>query len=361
MKGLNRFTKILALVVTIGLLAGCAGTPRIAQRFYWPSLPDEPKIEWLGAYRNQHDLPKTGSQLFFEGIFGKEDEISFNRPTNAAADGNGLVYITDQLNHCVLVYDLKKNNVHRFGGSALEGVFQEPMGIDMDAVGNIYILDARAKKILIFDMAEKPAGAIDLTSLTKRPIGLAIDNERKRIVVCDVQEHKIVGVDFTGKQLFSVGKRGSDNGEFNLPVAVTILKNGTIAVADSLNARVQLFSPDGKYLSQFGKRGDNPGEFQMPKGIGRDSEDHIYVVDGKGNNFSIFSTQGDYLLTVGGAFSSAQKLAPGGFLLPFGIFIDKNNTIYVVDQLNFRFQVFQYMDERYLKEHPVEKTATPIK
>ena len=319
MKGLSGFTRMLALIVTIGLLAGCAGTPRITQRFYWPSLPDEPKIEWLGAYRSQHDLPKTGSQLFFEGIFGQEDPFAFNRPTSAAADGEGMVYITDPLNRGVVVYDLKKNNVHPFGGSAGEGAFQEPMGIGMDAAGTIYVMDAKAKKIFIYDKAEKPVGAIDLTSFTKRPIGLAIDNGRKRIAVCDVQEHKIVVVDFAGKQLFSIGKRGGGDGEFNVPSSVTLLKDGTIVVADSLNTRVQLFSPDGKYLSQFGKRGDNPGEFQMLKGIARDSEDHIYVVDGKGNNFSIFSPKGDYLLTVGGTYTATQKRAPGimAELMPF--------------------------------------------
>lgn len=353
-------TKIVAMLIMIGLLAGCAGTPPMKHRFYWPPLPDDPKIEWLGAYRSQHDLPKTGSQLFSESVFGKDDPIIFNRPSGIAADGDGLVYVCDPLNHAIVVYDLKKNKVHRFGKN-LDQLVQEPMGIDIDGAGNIYVADADAKKIFIFNKDEKPVGNIDLAAFVTRPIGIAIDKERKRIIVCDSQGHKIDVIDMAGKHLFSFGKRGVEDGEFSVPAWATILKDGTIVVSDSLNTRVQLFDPDGKFISKFGKRGDLPGEFQMIKGIARDTEDHIYVVDGKGNNFSIFSPKGEYYLTVGGSFTSEQKIAPGGFLLPMGIFIDKNNTIYVVDQMNYRFQVFQYMDERYLKDHPVETGAALTK
>ncbi len=356
MKGFCWRSKMVALLITVGLSAGCAGTPPMKHRFYWPPLPDDPKIEWLGAYRSQDDLPKTGSQLFFEGIFGKDDPIAFNRPSGIAADGEGLVYVNDPLNHAIVVYDLKKNKVHLFGRN-LESVLQEPMGIDLDTAGNVYVADADAKKIFIFNKAEQPVRNIDLSPFSKRPIGIAIDKERKRIIVCDAQGHKIDVLDLSGKHLFSFGKRGGGDGEFSVPAWATLLSDGTIVVADSLNARVQLFDPEGKFISKFGNRGDNPGEFQMLKGIARDSEDHIYAVDGKGNNFSIFSPKGEYLLTVGGAFTADSKIAPGGFLLPMGIFIDKNNTIYVVDQMNYRFQVFQYMDERYLKDHPVEKGA----
>jgi len=34
---------------------------------------------------------------------------------------------------------------------------------------------------------------------------------------------------------------------------------------------------------------------------------------------------------------------PGEFFLPAGLFIDKRNRVYVVDQGNARVQVFQYL------------------
>jgi hypothetical protein len=61
--------------------------------------------------------------------------------------------------------------------------------------------------------------------------------------------------------------------------------------------------------------------------------------------------EGNLLLVVGGPYSG---LAPGGFNLPMDISIDKNDRIFVVDQLNLAIQVFQYLNEEYLKKNPIE-------
>jgi sugar lactone lactonase YvrE len=97
------------------------------------------------------------------------------------------------------------------------------------------------------------------------------------------------------------------------------------------------------------------------KGVAVDSDDNIYVTEGKGNKIIIFSTNGEWLLTVGGQYSAltSGRVAPGGFLLPQGIDIDKNDRIFVVDQLNKRFQEFQYISDSFLKQHPIEGYAEP--
>ena len=78
-----------------------------------------------------------------------------------------------------------------------------------------------------------------------------------------------------------------------------------------------------------------------------DSEDNIYVVDGRSHRVLIFNSNGELLLVFGNyyAVSSSRKLAPGGFAIPVGIDIDENNKVFVVDQLNNRVQVFQYLPQ----------------
>jgi sugar lactone lactonase YvrE len=355
---LRNFTVI---IIMFGLLTGCASAPPAKNRFFWPPLPDEPKIEWLGAYRSQNDLPKTGFKKFMEKIVGADEPINFERPMGVVSDGAGKAYIADPLKASVMVYDFNLNTVHVFGKNIAEDLFKEPMGLAMDSAGNIYVSDAAAKRIYVFSPDEKMLNSFTLTAETMRPIGIAVDNERKRLIVADPRGYKVDVYELSGKHLFKIGKPGGGDGEFNLPSWVSLLKNGTIVVSDGMNARLQLFDPEGKFIRAIGKRGDNPEDFQMPKGVAVDSEGHIYSVDGKSNNFKIYSEIGEYLLTVGGAYTSEFKIAPGGFLLPQGIAIDRNNTIYIVDQFNSRFQKFQYMDERYLKEHPIETAPQAVK
>ena len=50
-----------------------------------------------------------------------------------------------------------------------------------------------------------------------------------------------------------------------------------------------------------------------------------------------------------GSFTGALNTKPGKFQLPAGMFIDSEDRIYVVDQLNRRVQVFQYLGERWKK------------
>ncbi|ACM19791.1 NHL repeat domain lipoprotein [Geotalea daltonii FRC-32] len=355
MKSVKAVVVVLLYLSISSIIAGCASAPVVKNRVFWPPLPDDPKIEWLGAYRTENDLPKTGSQKFFKNIIGEEEQIRFNRAMGIASDGSGKVYITDPSEMQVVVYDFNKNKVHVFAekDKELQSMMKEPMGIAVDNNANIYVSDASAKKVFVFNRDEKLINTINLTQDTKRPFGIAIDNDRKRLVVADPVVHNLEVYDLNGKHMKTIGKLGSGPGEFYGPTWVTVLRNGNIAVSESRNCRLQLLDPEGKSLQIMGQRGDRPGELQMPKGIAADSENHLYSVDGRANAINVFSETGEYLLTVGGGYSAERKIAPGGFLLPIGIFIDQKDTIYVVDQMNLRFQIFQYMNDKYKKENPV--------
>jgi len=63
----------------------------------------------------------------------------------------------------------------------------------------------------------------------------------------------------------------------------------------------------------------------------------------------IFDDKGNILLFFGGA-----GFGPSQFYLPAGIYVDKNDRVYVVDSFNARVQIYQYVSERWKKEHPEE-------
>lgn len=355
----TRIRELALLSLAVLLMAGCAAAPaaKSTERFFWPPLPDLPRVEWLGTYTGAADFKEAG---LLASILGEESEIGLISPLYLTADGNGKVYVADQGVRGVLVFDLPGRNVHVIGGPALSGHFGAPTGVALDGDGNIYVGDTFHKKITVFGKDEAIKAVFDLSKELTTIGSIAIDKTRKRIYIPDVRGHKIVVTDMGGRVVQTVGKgRGLKDGEFTYPTSAALDKEGNLVVCDSQNARIQRFTPDGTHMNTFGKRGDAVGELAVIKAAAVDSEGHVYVTDGKGNRVTIFSEKGEVLLVFGGAYSQpvGAPVAPGGFLIPQGIYIDQNDTIYIVDQMNRRFQVFQYMNEKYVREHPVEGVA----
>lgn len=352
----------LILITFFSICAGCATAPQVKQRYFWPPPPDTPKIEWLGAYSGQGDLKNPG---LMELIVGETTAVGLDRPTFITADGNGKVYVTDFALKTVVVFDLVAKNYHPLAS----GVFEHPTGVAVDKQGNVYVGDMKTNKVLVFDRNEKPLYAIDLRNNVKSIGSIAVDKSRNRLIVPDVKGNQVLVYDLVSKAvLFSFGgsgvvEPGSETASFNFPTSVTVDGNGIILVCDSMNANIARFTADGKFISRFGRRGDGAGDFNLIKAVAVDSEGHIYVTDSKSNRISIYNEKGEVLLVFGGAHSVKidGSVTPGGFLLPNGIFIDQNDTIYVVDQFNSRFQVFQYVTEKYLREHPITEQMPAAK
>ena len=74
-----------------------------------------------------------------------------------------------------------------------------------------------------------------------------------------------------------------------------------------------------------------------PKGVAVDSEGDLYVVDGLWGTVQVFNRKGQLLYYFGSRGTGA-----GQFQLPAGLFIDRNDRVYVADSFNHRIQVFHY-------------------
>jgi DNA-binding beta-propeller fold protein YncE len=288
-----------------------------------------------------------------ETVFGQATPISFEKPIDIKSNGEGKVYVADIAIPGIVVYDLNNSKVELWekGGDVDTTLAIVPYYIALDRKNNVYAVGTGVKKIYVLDSKGAVINKIDFAGHLKSPGGIVVDDETNRIYLVDL-DGKIVVFDLTGKFLFDFGKPGEGEGELNRPIPIAINHKGEVIVGDVMNARVQIFSREGKFLRKFGARGDGPADFQVIKGLAVDSDDNVYVTDGKANQIKIFSTKGEYLMSIGTAYSVTKtfKEAPGGFLLPQGIYIDRNNTIYIADQANMRFQIFRYLGDSEVKK-----------
>src|SRR5207237_5563579 len=98
--------------------------------------------------------------------------------------------------------------------------------------------------------------------------------------------------------------------------------NGHILVTEGHlqgNNRISKFSKDGKFIQMWGKKGSGPGEFFAPHTIAIDSRGRLFVGDRSNNRIQIFDQEGNHLDTI------------TQWGRPSGIFIDKDDTMYLAD------------------------------
>ncbi len=353
---MNAIGRLLGFMIILFLFSGCAAPPA-KKRYVWPLPPDEPRIEYLGVYNNQKDIEVDNFLTTY--VTGRDESPFFlQNPQMAAGDGQGRVFVTDLKLGGVFVFDFNSKNVTLLGGEGV-GLLGQPTGVAFDGDGFLYVADSAKRKIMVFTRELRPYGVLDLSSL--KSIGfIAIDKPRKRILVPDPKDSKVHIVDYKGVIISTITNLGNPDGGFNRPNAVAVAPDGTIFVADTLNARVVQFTPDGSYLSNFGVRGDNPGQFNIIQGIAVDSSGNIYVTDARSNRFNILNAKGELLLAVGTAGDSRQNI--GVFQIPFGISIDQNDTIYIVEKYFSRFQKYQFFTDSYRAKTPilVDTLAKPV-
>ena len=226
----------------------------------------------------------------------------------------------------------------------MSGALVKPLGLDVDAVGNLYVADATLRAVMVYDRDGKFLRKIGGPKQFERISSVTVEPSGQRVFVVDIggvssDQHKVGVFDgFSGNHLFDIGKRGTGPGEFNLPRDAAIGKNGQIYVVDGGNFRVQIFDRMGKYIESFGSVGKQVGNFARPKEVATDPEGNVYVVDAAFGNFQIFTAEGDLLMFIGDR-STTDGAAQ--YMLPSGIAVDEDGRIYMVDQWFKKVDIFR--------------------
>jgi DNA-binding beta-propeller fold protein YncE len=194
-----------------------------------------------------------------------------------------------------------------------------PFGCDGSNLAPILKFDETGKLVKAFG-----AGMFVL------PHGLAVDPEGNVWVTDGVgregKGHQVFKFSPDGKVLMTLGKAGvagTGPDEFNAPSATLVAPNGDIFVADghggNTNARIVKFNKDGKFIKTWGKKGSGPGEIDGPHTLAMDSQGRLFLGDRGNNRIQIFDQDGNFI----------DQWAQ--FSRPSGVYIDKNDTIYVAD------------------------------
>lgn len=100
--------------------------------------------------------------------------------------------------------------------------------------------------------------------------------------------------------LGTFGSIGTDVGQFQYPHGIAVSSAGEVAVVDTCNHRVQVFSADGHFQRVFGSQGvDDVGCLNFPDGVTYDKENNIVLADSDNHRISVYSSAGEFIRKIG--------------------------------------------------------------
>jgi sugar lactone lactonase YvrE len=235
----------------------------------------------------------------------------------------------------VLKFDPSGKLVASFG----QGMLIFPHGIHVDRNGNVWVTDGQDNAPLpqrgggAGGAAGTSAGApaAGAGASPAAPGGAAGGGRGPatppRANPAATKGHQVFKFSPDGKLLMTLGKPGGGNAPeyFFQPNDVITNAAGEIFVSEGhgsvpgITARILKFSKDGKLIKEWGTYGDGPGQLNQPHALAFDSRGRLFVGDRGNNRIVIFDQDGKYLDTW------------TQFSRPSGVYIDKNDTIYVAD------------------------------
>ncbi len=331
-------------------LAGCAPMPpagpaKAARAIVFPAPPEEPRFVYERTIRSSADvLPEEGGSELRRLVTGEQPGGEPLSKPYAVAVYQGRIFVSDTVARFVRVFDVPRGALAKIGDEEGPGQLIKPIGLDVDAAGNLYVADIGASSIVVYGPDGAYLRRIGAKGSFSRLSSVTVDPAGTRVYAVDIggvssDQHRVRVFDAqSGQHLSDIGRRGSGPGEFNLPRDLAIGKDGRLYVVDGGNFRVLVFDREGRYLQAFGSVGKQYGQFARPKEIAVDREGNVYVVDTAFGNFQIFNAEGELLLFVG---DRSERDGPAKYMLPSGIAVDEDGRVYVVDQWFRKIDVYR--------------------
>jgi trimeric autotransporter adhesin len=317
------------------------------------------------------------------------------QPQRVAIDGSGNVYFTasnavfksSASGTLTLVAGTGRMGYAGDGGPAIQALFNNPQGIAVDHLGNVYVSDTGNSLVRIITtdgninvFAGNVFGGVPQAGWTgdgapaigaelDLPVGLAIDssgdvyiadsaNNAIREVTLDGNIHTIAGLGPTAPG-FSGDTTAAAGANLNGPLDVAVDKSSNVYIADTNNANVREITAStgiintiagstaivsGAVVLAFGYAGDTGtailAELAGPAGVAIDSSGNIYIATYADNRIRVVNLKG-YINTYAGN-SGYGFSGDGGSALsaqlssPRGIGLDSSGNLYLADRWNNR-------------------------
>jgi serine/threonine protein kinase, bacterial len=294
---------------------------------------------------------------------------SFSHPEGVAVDASGNVYVADTSNSeirkitagaIVTSFAGTAGSPGSANGTGSAASFDSPVGIAVDASGNVYVADSANDDIREIN----PSGVVITFAGTgstgfangtgtaasfDNPTGVAVD-AADNVYVADQNNDAIRKISPAGvvSTLAGSGSTGFANGTgvaatFDNPTGLAVDATGNIYVADQNNFAIRKITPGGVVTTLAGSgisgavnATGTAASFNHPYDVIVDAQGDVFVADG-GNDLIREITSAGVVTTLAGTGTAGSSNATGtfaSFSSPWGVAINSSNQIFVADTNN---------------------------
>lgn len=304
-------------------------------------------------------------------------------PAGLTFDADGNLYIADRDNHRVRKVDKKGiittvagNGTAGFsgdGGPATQASLNLPSGVVVDKKGNLYIADRsndRVRMVNTKGIIQTIAGnghegyhgdnMPALKATLDKPFGLALDKDNN-LYIADRGNNRIRKVDRSGMISTVAGDGGyyfiGDNGpayraSIAGPTDVAVDGKGNIYIADRNNNRIRVVNKLGMIRTLMGTgqqdyNGDSElareTNLHLPFGVALDKNGDLLVIDRSHYRIRKLILKGNRVTTVAGnglkLFGGDGGPAQGANIeFPHGIDVDSKDNVIFADKAHYRIR-----------------------
>lgn len=252
-------------------------------------------------------------------------------PVDVKLDANKNIYVSDQANGRIQVFANNGTFIRKFGSNGSgDGQFGATSLITVASNGDVYVCDYFRSVIHVFANDGTFIKKI-LLPLGSTASGVRVDMVQNKVYYVDNVSHTVRVVDLNGAAISTIGFKGKADAQFDFPDEVSFDISGNLFVFDRGNNRFQVFSPDGSFLKSIAITGSGA---RFYADVAFDSQQNIYFIIG--SQIWVYTQTAQLVRKIG---IVGQSGADGLFDFPHGIFIDKNDQLYVADTQNKRVQI----------------------
>jgi len=275
-------------------------------------------------------------------------QAAFSDPFGIAIAKDGTIYISDAGD---------SDRIRKISGEGIlttlagNAAFNTPSGLAIDAAGNLYVADTGNNSIrkvtpegvVTTIGGDGTAGYADGPAKQARfngPIGVAVDahgnvfvadtyNDRIRKISTDGQVSTVAGAGTPG---FNDGDRTTSL--FDTPCGIVVDAQGSLIVADTGNDRIRKITPDGNvYSFNVTVNGQN---ISSPIGLALTHDNYLYVTELDRARVIQIAPDASAYVIAGKGPGFADGTDDARFNQPAGIAVnERTGELYVADESNY--------------------------
>jgi streptogramin lyase len=267
------------------------------------------------------------------------------RPMGVDVDAAGNVWTVDRVGNRIVKYDASGKFLGQFGApGAADGQLSDPRGIAISPTGNVWVAEVGNKRLQLFKPSGEFIRKITLSGSLPQdpkfvePYDLAV-GPNETLWVADLGANKVFRFREDGTYL------GAQSGmplgmPVKTPSGIDVDAFGNAWVAEQGSDKILEFDPSGKYLFSFGATGSADGQMNDPNGLAVAPSGNIFVLDANNNRVQEFKPDGSLLRKFGSLGAGSAE-----FVEARGLAVGAGNIAYVADAGNQRIARWSHADQ----------------